>query len=75
MKITLEGTNDNYSRGTLAMRMIARPAERSGWLDVIIEPADPDTDMASGQMTVRARDVWALGEVAKTIVLDEGRAG
>lgn len=75
MKITLEGTNDNYARGTLPMRMVTTPAERAGWLDVVIEPADPDTDMESGHMMVRARDLWALGEVAKTIVLDEGRAG
>lgn len=74
MKITIEGTNDNYSRGTLAMRMVAQPADKSGWLDVIIEPVEANTDMASGHMTLRARDLWALAEAAKTIVLDEGRA-
>ena len=74
MKITLEGSNDNYSRGTLEMRMVAKPAERTGWLDVRIEPAHAGTDMESGHMTVRARDLWALGEAAKTLVLDEGKS-
>ncbi len=75
MKIVIEGSNDNYSRGTLEMRLVAKPAERSGWMDVVIQPVREGTDMESGHMTVRARDLWALGEAAKTMVLDDGRAG
>lgn len=74
MKIIIDGINDNYSRGILAMRMVVKPAERSGWLDVVIEPVNDNADMERGYMTLRARDLWALGEMAKTLVIDEGRA-